>query len=183
MIQPFSFSRTNRSYYNFLKYGCCIVQVRTYTWQHTPTVQPYAGRALTRHNPLDEYHKQRGGFMGYANGWERPMFYLKDSGMLTFVNQRLVANLYLIYLVYTGQLECPKYDWYGYYGHTKRPVLSQYEKVHEDEYAPFEYSERVQHAIRDEVQHCRSKVALFDQTSFGKVGQKKYVTLSFARES
>ena len=120
--------------------------------------------------------------MGYANGWERPMFYLKDSGMQTFANQRLMADVKLIHFSSTGQLECPKYDWYGYYGNTKRPVLSQYERVHEDEYAPFEYSERVQHAIRDEVLHCRNKVALFDQTSFGKVGQEKNVTLSFARD-
>ena len=79
MIQPFSSHEAADTL--ILKYGCCIVQVRTYTWQHTPTVQPYAGRGLTRHSPLDEYHKKRGGFMGYANGWERPMFYLK--GMLS----------------------------------------------------------------------------------------------------
>ena len=113
----------------------------------TPTLQPYAGRSV-RVNPMDEFHRRHGAFMGHTSGWERPMFYLPDLAT---------------------SLDCPDYDWYGFYGHRKRTAKTEYETVHEEEFAPYTYSKRVSQAIREEVQHCRKKVALFDQTSFGKV--------------
>ena len=62
-----------------------------------------------------------------------------------------------------------EYDWYGYYGHIKRPETSMYEKVHDTEYADWSYSKRVSGCIRQEVEHCRNECAIFDLTSFGKV--------------
>ena len=62
----------------------------------------------------------------------------------------------------------PKYDWYGYYGHQRS--VSRYEQVMKEDYAKWSYAPYISDAIRNEVKECRENVALFDLSSFGKVG-------------
>ena len=62
----------------------------------------------------------------------------------------------------------PKYDWYGYYGHQRS--VSKYEQIMREDYAKWSYAPYISDAIRNEVKECRENVALFDLSSFGKVG-------------
>ena len=106
-----------------------------------------------RKSPIHNYHEENGAFFGVAGGWERPMFYIPGL---------------------TNELSVPaEYDWYGYYDHPKRTETCMYEDVHENEYANWSYSKRVSGCIRQEVEHCRNECAIFDLTSFGKVGSQK----------
>ena len=67
-----------------------------------------------------------------------------------------------------NSLQVPKYDWYGYYGHQRS--VSKYEQIMREDYAKWSYAPYISDAIRNEVKECRENVALFDLSSFGKVG-------------
>ena len=56
---------------------------------------------------------------------------------------------------------------YGFYGHPKKPN-NLYDEVQEL-YNGWDYTEKVHEAIEREVKATRADVALFDQSSFGKV--------------
>lgn len=119
-------------------------EVRTY-WVKYPTLQKMAGRNIQA-SPFHSKLTDRGAFFGNVGAFERPIFFLSEAA---------------------ADLQVPAYDWYGHYGHQR--TASTYETLLRNEYAKWEYSDRVSNAISKEVETCRQSLALFDLTSFGKV--------------